>query len=398
MAAKYDADALKKMLAKGHAIKNANGDPSYPIADGEDLDNAIRAVGRGGSDHDAIRRHIIKRASALGLSSKIPDNWNSDGSMKGSTSADRAAFELRKRRRGSLLGKLERRSMPFARGNVEVRAKPDGTGGTNYTFEGYGAVFDAPFEMWDRWGDPYTELVAQGAFGRTLRAAPDVPFLIGHNDAGIPLARTRSGTMQLSQDKHGLHVVVPSMDGRNSEVRNLASAVERGDLDEMSIGFVTIEHDWDDPWETRYMLDLELNRGDVSAVALAANPATAGAMMTALPTEVLSRKAAAERRAADEIVDMSGAPDYNPVPHAFDPAAIPCTASASCADQGVMNSPDAKFCDQCGSPVPPAYAGNGAEVVDDSGVVEDIEGADVADAELLSHRRRELEFLTLIGA
>src|ERR1700761_4883177 len=60
--AKYDTDELNKLLAKGHAIKNANGDPSYPIEDEEDLDKAIRAVGRGGSDHDAIRKHIIKRA------------------------------------------------------------------------------------------------------------------------------------------------------------------------------------------------------------------------------------------------------------------------------------------------------------------------------------------------
>ena len=64
-------------------------DGSYPIADSEDLDNAIHAVGRGGADHDAIRAHIIKRAKALGLTSRIPDNWGADGSLNaddGSTS------------------------------------------------------------------------------------------------------------------------------------------------------------------------------------------------------------------------------------------------------------------------------------------------------------------------
>jgi hypothetical protein len=59
---------------------------------------------------------------------------------------------------------------------------------------------------------------------------------------------------------------------------------------------------------------------------------------------------------------------------------------------GAKNSPDAKFCDQCGYP---AYAGNGVEVVDDSGVVEDIEGAAMSDAELLSHRSRELELMEM---
>jgi ATP-dependent Clp endopeptidase proteolytic subunit ClpP len=77
-AEKYSADDRKEMASKGHAMP----DGSYPIADGEDLDNAIRAVGRGGSDHDAIRRHIIKRADALGQSSKVPDNWGADGSLK----------------------------------------------------------------------------------------------------------------------------------------------------------------------------------------------------------------------------------------------------------------------------------------------------------------------------
>ena len=40
---------------------------------------------------------------------------------------------------------------------------------------------------------------------------------------------------------------------------------------------------------------------------------------------------------------------------------------------------------------------DGVEVVDDSGVVEDIEGAAMSDAELLAHRRREFELLSLAG-
>lgn len=78
---KYSADDRKAMAAKGHAMP----DGSYPIGDSEDLHKAIHAVGRGGSDHDAIRRHIIKRAAALGESGAIPENWNSDGSI---TTAD----------------------------------------------------------------------------------------------------------------------------------------------------------------------------------------------------------------------------------------------------------------------------------------------------------------------
>lgn len=86
---KYNTDDRKRMAGNGQAMP----DGSYPIADAEDLDSAIRAVGRGGADHDAIRRHIIKRAAALGLSSRIPDNWNPDGSLKTSSNlADPWAF------------------------------------------------------------------------------------------------------------------------------------------------------------------------------------------------------------------------------------------------------------------------------------------------------------------
>ena len=76
--AKYDAGDLKRMAASGEAMD----DQSYPVADREDLTRAIRAVGRGGADHDAIRRHIATRAKAIGAASEIPDNWNSDGSLK----------------------------------------------------------------------------------------------------------------------------------------------------------------------------------------------------------------------------------------------------------------------------------------------------------------------------
>lgn len=68
----------KKATADGHAMP----DGSYPIETPEDLDNAIKAVGRGGVDHDEIRAHIIKQAKRLKLEDRIPDNWNPDGSLK----------------------------------------------------------------------------------------------------------------------------------------------------------------------------------------------------------------------------------------------------------------------------------------------------------------------------
>ena len=82
--AKYNADDLKRMSTSGAAMENG----SYPIADKDDLGRAIRAVGRGGASHDAIRHHIITRAKSLGASSEIPDTWNTDGSLKKATEDD----------------------------------------------------------------------------------------------------------------------------------------------------------------------------------------------------------------------------------------------------------------------------------------------------------------------
>lgn len=73
----YNTAQRRRMAAAGQAMD----DGSYPIKSKADLRKTIRAVGRGGADHDTIRAHVISRAKALGLQSMIPDNWNADGSL-----------------------------------------------------------------------------------------------------------------------------------------------------------------------------------------------------------------------------------------------------------------------------------------------------------------------------
>jgi len=91
--AKYSAADKKKMLAEGSAMANDKGNASYPIKDQEDLEKAIKAVGRGGADHDAIRKHIIKRANALGLRKLIPKDWAANGSIKVAKAADNGSTD-----------------------------------------------------------------------------------------------------------------------------------------------------------------------------------------------------------------------------------------------------------------------------------------------------------------
>jgi hypothetical protein len=60
----------EKLAKRGDAMP----DGSFPIADENDLKNAIRAVGRA-SDPDAAKAHIKKCAKKLGKTDLLPDDW-----------------------------------------------------------------------------------------------------------------------------------------------------------------------------------------------------------------------------------------------------------------------------------------------------------------------------------
>jgi hypothetical protein len=117
----------------------------------------------------------------------------------------------------------------------------------------------------------YTETVRSGAFTKTLSESPDVRFLINHE--GLPLARTKSGTLDVSQDQSGLYTRA-RLDSADPDVQRLLPKVQRGDVDSMSFGFRTIRDEWSDDYESREMVELSLANGDVSAVTYPANPNT----------------------------------------------------------------------------------------------------------------------------
>jgi hypothetical protein len=261
-------------------------------------------------------------------------------------------LEMRRAARMAMRGVPERLGLEFARGNIEMRAKPNGTGGTAFTWEGYASVYDTPFPMWDQDGEPFDETVALGAAKRSLNnPSLDVPFLIGHNNAGIPLARTKSGTMTLSDDSHGVLTYVPAMDGHREEVRALASAVERGDLDEMSLAFVCTRQAWDAQYEHRTILEMDLHRGDVCAVTHGANPATAGVMMRAVEQLAYRRPAAI---GAPRLVERRGRLLEARMPTA--PYERGADEHAECGQCSSGNDVDAAYCDQCGHEMNPAIA------------------------------------------
>jgi hypothetical protein len=87
-----DAAAMRNLQKQGKAMPpgKPGASPRFPIRNAADLDNAIKAVGRVRPNTEAARKkvriYIIARAKALGLSSRLPESWNSDGSLKSSGS------------------------------------------------------------------------------------------------------------------------------------------------------------------------------------------------------------------------------------------------------------------------------------------------------------------------
>lgn len=68
---KFSGEQRDKLAAKGQAMP----DGSFPIVSVQDLQNAVQAIGRA-KNPTAARRHIIKRAKALGRTDLLPDGWN----------------------------------------------------------------------------------------------------------------------------------------------------------------------------------------------------------------------------------------------------------------------------------------------------------------------------------
>jgi HK97 family phage prohead protease len=132
---------------------------------------------------------------------------------------------------------IERRAAP-----LEIRAK-------GRKLQGYAATFGVEAKLP---GD-VTEVLASGAFAASLRN--DILALVDH-DPGRLLARTKSGSLRLSEDSKGLQF---DLDVPATTVGNdVLALAERGDLGGMSFGF-TVAKDgerWDGSKRTLTGVDL----------------------------------------------------------------------------------------------------------------------------------------------
>jgi DNA-binding ferritin-like protein len=113
------SEAVREELAKsGEALPNG----SYPIRNVSDLRKAVRAYGRSKpSDRAKVRRHITKRAKALGKPELIPDEWKN-------LSASRMELSISL---ADMRSKISTTSLTAAAEIMEADATEEATGGVD---------------------------------------------------------------------------------------------------------------------------------------------------------------------------------------------------------------------------------------------------------------------------
>lgn len=167
-----------------------------------------------------------------------------------------------------LRGAREERSASF---DFEMR----GASGNELHFTGYAALFDSPAEVGHGPIGPFTEMINRRAFDVTLAAKPDVVLRTEHRN--LPVARTTAGNLRLTTDSKGL-AVDATLDRRDPDVRALEVKMENGNLSQMSYAFVTLRDKWNDDYSERELLEVSLDKGDVSVVTYGANERTVARM------------------------------------------------------------------------------------------------------------------------
>lgn len=153
------------------------------------------------------------------------------------------------------------------RGGIPAEIRADATG---IKVSGYAAVFNQETDI----GGYFREVISPGAF-KVAIGRDDVVFLINHE--GLPLARTRSGTLKLSEDGIGLKIET-ELDPEDPDVNSIVPKMKRGDLDKMSFAFRATKQIWDEGQDPPLRTIVEAELFDVSIVTSPAYDGTSIAL------------------------------------------------------------------------------------------------------------------------
>ena len=158
--------------------------------------------------------------------------------------------------------------------NIEIRTLPIeelriNTLEEERFIEGHAAVFDS-------WSEtlggifPFKETVRKGAFSDSI-ARDDIRALYNHDPNHI-LGRNRAKTLELCEDDKGLYVKISPPD--TQVARDLMKSIERGDINQMSFGFIVEEDEWSSVAGNDIRELKKVKLFDVSPVTFPAYPST----------------------------------------------------------------------------------------------------------------------------
>jgi len=146
---------------------------------------------------------------------------------------------------------------------LEIRSNGSLTG-KGKTLSGYIAVFNSQANLGD-----FDEVIRPGAFAKTLATGTNIRALSNH-DVHALVGTTKSGTLQLREDAHGLAFTLSLPD--TSHGRDLSILVDRGDVAGCSFGFRVAPGG--DRWEQRgKQMVRELLTVDLAEITLTSDPA-----------------------------------------------------------------------------------------------------------------------------
>jgi HK97 family phage prohead protease len=128
---------------------------------------------------------------------------------------------------------------------------------------GYGAVYNQLSEPMRVGNRTFREKVMPGAFDKCLRAGADIRGLINH-DPNLILGRTIAGTMTVGSDGHGLRYEIDPPGTTYSD--DLIKSMRRGDIDQSSFGFYTVQDNWENTSDGLVRELIEADCFDVSPV------------------------------------------------------------------------------------------------------------------------------------
>lgn len=209
----------------------------------------------------------------------------------------------------------------------ETRASDDG-----FTLEGYGAVFDSPTRI-DSWEGTFDEVIAKGAFAKTLKErTPVVQFDHGHDIAtgSVPIAAVQ----EIREDSKGLFVSARMFD--NPRVEPIRQAIAGGAIDGMSFRFRVVREEWDDSADIAVRTIKEVELFELGPVVFPAYDATSVGVRSLLADLDDTQRA---RLLTDLGVDAARSGTSTPPPDAAqqgtsgsegtDPRAVQALAAAS---------------------------------------------------------------------